>query len=517
MKILALLFSLTLLVATHELGHLGFAKLFKTRVRRYYLFFNPKFSIFKAKKFDGKWHFAFFSSKDPKGWRVEEPDKPEEEWEYKDPDNTLWGIGWLPLGGYCDIAGMVDETKSSKDLASEPQPWEYRSKPTWQRLLIITGGVLVNFLSALILYTCIFSHWGKDELPLQNATYGYKYHALLQDEGFQDGDIIYAIDGVEQGDLAKAQQNLLLENPKTVTVRRAVQQDWETYVATLDSNANRSQDSLLWAAGLVGTEEQLVDISISKEMISRVLVENPRQLIAVRQPFVIKDFMAGSSAEVAGLCVDDQVCSINDVACLTYDDVMAQLKQYKGDSILVGVIRKTATKDAVAVNDSLFFCQIAMTLTNDGKMGVLLKNPLEIFEVDHQDYNFFQAIPAGIKYGCEQLVTYVSSLKLLFTKEGAQGLGGFGTLGSLFPNTWDWQAFWNITAFLAIILAFMNIIPIPGLDGGHILFTLYEMITRRKPSDKFLDIANKIGMALLIALLVLANGNDLWRWLRMKF
>lgn len=518
MKILALLLSLTLLVATHELGHLCFAKLFKTRVRRYYIFFNWGFSILKAKKFDGKWHFLFFNSKEPRSWFQEDPTKPESEWEYKEPNNTLWGIGWVPLGGYCDIAGMVDETTKADDLGAEPQPWEYRSKPAWQRLLIISGGVLVNFLTALVIYSCIFAHWGKDELPLQNATYGYEYHQILQDEGFRNGDIIYAIDGVPQTNITDAQQALLLDNPHTVTVRRRVQQDWATYAATLPDTIATERDSLLWAAGLVGNEEQLVDLAISDRLLERIAEENPRQIIAVRAPFVVKDFVAGSVAQRYGMRPDDQVVSINGHPDYTYGTIVHQLDSLRGDTITVGVLRAgDAPADAVALNDTVYYAELHLPISRDGKLGVQLKSPIEVFHVEHHDYTFFQAIPAGISYGWETLTTYVSSLKLLFTPAGVQSLGGFGTLGSLFPSEWDWYSFWNITAFLAIILAFMNVIPIPGLDGGHILFTLWEIITRRKPSDKFLEVANTIGMLFLFALIILANGNDVWRWLRTKF
>lgn len=517
MKIIALLLSLSLLVLTHELGHLGFAKLFKTRVRRFYLFFNWEFSILKAKKFDGKWHFLFFNKTEPKSWKIEDPNKPEEEWELKEPDNTLWGIGWVPLGGYCDIAGMIDETKSESDLASEPQPWEYRTKPAWQRLCIISGGVLVNFISALILYTCIFAHWGKDELPLQNASYGYEYHQILQDQGFQNGDIIYAIDGIEQTDFGKAQQALLINKPSTVTVRRQVQQGWEAYAATLDSSANRTTDSILWQAGIAGIEEQLVEIQLSNDFTDLLIAENPKQIIAVRSPFVVKDFSGGSLAKLAGILPDDHVVAINGAACFSYTDIHTQLVEHKNDTLMVGLLRKEASDEAIAINDSLYFYQIPVAVANNGTIGVQLKTPIEVFDVEHHDYTFIQAIPAGIKHGIETLGTYASSLKLIFTKQGAQSLGGFGTLGSLFPDKWDWFSFWNITAFLAIILAFMNVIPIPGLDGGHILFTFYEIITRRKPSDKFLNNANNIGMIILFGLLILANGNDLWRWLSTKF
>lgn len=466
MKILALLLSLSILVVTHELGHLGFAKLFHTRVRRFYMFFNWKFSILKAKKFDGKWHFLFFNAETPASWQ-------EENLREEDKDNTLWGIGWIPLGGYCDIAGMIDETKSADDLASEPQPWEYRSKPAWQRLCIITGGVLVNFISALVIYACIFAHWGSDELPLRNAKLGYEYHQILLDEGFQNGDIVYAVDGKEMYDFGELQQTLLLDNPKEVTVLRA---------------------------------DSLVTLSLSGDLLDRVSAEQPKQIMSVRAPFVVKDFMAGSVAKTAGLLAGDSVVGVNGKPMAAFSEISAELTASAGDSVTVAFYRGAA------------YDSVTMLLPADGKMGVQLVSELgDLFEVNHIDYTVWQAIPAGISHGWKTMVTYVSSLKILFSKNGAQNLGGFGTLGSLFPKSWDWFQFWNITAFLALILAFMNVIPIPGLDGGHILFTLWEMVTRRKPSDKFLTYAQNVGMILLLALLVLANGNDLWRAIRGMF
>ncbi|MBQ3580214.1 MAG: RIP metalloprotease RseP [Bacteroidales bacterium] len=461
MKFLAFFLSLSLLIITHEFGHLGLAKLFKTRVRRFYMFFNWKFSILKAKKFDGKWHFLFFNATTPK------------EWEEKEPDNTLWGLGWIPLGGYCDIAGMIDETKKAEDLEKEPQPWEYRSKPAWQRLLIISGGVLVNFLSALLIYTCIFAHWGKDELPLRNATLGYEYHQILLDEGVQNGDIIYAVNGEEMYDYAVLQKRLLLEKTPELTIKRG---------------------------------DSLFTMQLSDSFIDRVLQERPDALITnICSPFVVKDFVPGSMASRAGIEIGDSVVSINGEEMVTFSIISAALSEHAGDSITIGLFRNGDFKE------------VTMKVPSSGKIGVQLKTPLEVFPVEHKSYNIIQAIPAGISHGWETLTTYVSSLKLLFTKNGAQSLGGFISIGSIFPEVWSWQAFWNITALLALILAFMNIIPIPGLDGGHILFTLWEIVTRRKPSDKFLNIAQNVGMALLLALLVLANGNDIWRLIQGLF
>lgn len=460
MKVLLFLVSLSLLVVTHELGHLCFAKLFHTRVRRFYVFFNPIFSILKAKKFDGKWHFLFFNKETPESWD-EKNLRPE------DQDNTLWGLGWLPLGGFCDIAGMVDETKDSSDLESEPQPWEYRTKPRWQRLLIISGGVLVNFVSALIIFASVFAHWGTDELPLHNAKLGYEYHQILLDEGFQNGDIIYAFDGVEQYDYAEAGQALVLHTPKDVTVMRG---------------------------------DSLVTFALSKDLVSKLASENPKKIMTARYPFVVKDFSPGSVGKHYGMQQGDSIVSIGGIPTPVATDVTTTLGDFANDSVVVGLYREGQ------------YTEVRALLGKDGKLGIIAENDMsKLFEVKHQDYTLWQAIPAGFKHGWETLTSYVTSLKVLFEKGGMNSLGGFITMGSLFPDTWDWHSFWDITALLALVLAFMNIIPIPGLDGGYIVITLWEMITHKPVNEKVLDVIQKLGLGLLLALLVVANGNDLIR------
>lgn len=460
MKALIFFVSLSLLVVTHELGHLLLAKLFRTRVRRFYVFFNPFFSIVKAKKFDGKWHFLFFNKETPESWD-EKNLKPE------DQDNTLWGLGWLPLGGYCDIAGMIDETKGADDLESTPQPWEYRSKPRWQRLCIISGGVLVNFISALIMYAGIFAHWGTDELPLRNATLGYEYHQVFLDEGFKNGDIVYAIDGEDMFEMADATQKLVLGSPKVVTVMRG---------------------------------DSLVDLCMSKELLSKIATENPKQLMAIRYPFVVKDFAPGSMGKKYGMQVGDSLVSISGVPTPTAMDFTMELGGHAGDSVVIGLYRADQ------------YVEVPVELGSDGKLGIYAEGDLsKLFDVKHIDYSLWQAIPAGVQFGWETLVSYVSSLKILFTKGGTNSLGGFITMASLFPDTWDWLRFWNLTALLAVILAFMNVIPIPGLDGGHIVITLWEMISRKPVSEKVLNVIQNIGLVLLLLLLLIANGNDVFR------
>ncbi len=468
MNWIALILSLSLLVATHELGHLFFAKLFHTRVRRYYIFFNYKFSIFKAKKFDGKWHFLWFNATTPDSWD-EKNLRPE------DQDNTLWGLGWIPLGGYCDIAGMIDETKDAEDLEAEPQPWEYRTKPAWQRLCIISGGVLVNFITALFLYGAIFAHWGEDRLPMHNATYGFQYEQVMLDEGFCHGDIITSIDDSLVDDYTEANKMLLLGDARQVTVRRG---------------------------------DTSFTLALSGHLAERVSREHVKYLMMPRTPFVVKSFVAGSPAERAGMLPGDSVVSIDGQALNVFQDILPVLAEKAGNTVMVGFYRH-GTLDSLPV-----------TITDNGKLGVQCENDLAVLFpnlVNHIDYTLWEAIPAGISHGWETLVTYISGLKMLFAPGGVQNLGGFGAMAGLFPDPWDWHAFWNLTALLALILAFMNIIPIPGLDGGHILFTLWEIVTRKKPSDKFLTYAQNIGMFLLLALMILANGNDIWRWLSGKF
>lgn len=463
MNWIALLVSLSLLVATHELGHLFFAKLFHTRVRRYYIFFNPGFSIIKAKKFGGKWHFLFFNSKTPDSWD-------EQNLAPEDQDNTLWGLGWLPLGGYCDIAGMIDETKSADDLESEPQPWEYRTKPAWQRLCIISGGVLVNFITALALYGVILGHWGEYEVPMHAATFGYQYDQVMIDEGFRNGDVIYAIDGQPIDDFTEVNKALLLGNPSEVSVRRG---------------------------------DSVATIVMSGNLVEKVNRQRVKSLMDPRTPFVLDAVSDGSPAARAGLQAGDSLVYFNGETMPVFYDFSLALHEHPNEEVCIGYYRNHQL-------DS-----VHLTIRDNGTIGVVTSRDLQRFfpEIKHIQYSFFEAIPAGISRGWESMVTYVSSLKMLFAPGGSQNLGGFKSMADLFPNSWNWLAFWNLTALLALVLAFMNIIPIPGLDGGHILFTLWEIVSGRKPSDKFLSIAQNVGMFLLLALMVWANGNDILRWL----
>ena len=460
MKLLALMLSLSFLVLIHEGGHFFFARLFKTRVEKFYLFFNPWFSLLRAKKYEGKWHFSFFSSKSP------------EEFE-KYPDNTEWGIGWLPFGGYCSIAGMIDEnnTDGSK-LADSVQPWEYRSKKAWQRLLIISGGVLVNFIGALVIYSVIMFHWGTDTLPLQNVPYGYDYNQTAQKYGFKNGDYVLSIDGKQMYEMKDVVSQILLDGGKEVKVLR----NHDTVALHLSDN-------------------------FAKEMLGA----GEKQFAVPRFPFVIAEFSDNSLGKKAGLQIGDSLVAINSQQTTSFSEFKAKLARYVNAPVVVSYYRNN-------VLDS-----VKIQLGKDGLIGAVPKNLLSDVKYEHQSYGFFASIPKGISYGVETLVSYVKQFKLVFSKEGASQMGGFGTIGSLFPASWNWQIFWNMTAFLSIILAFMNVLPIPALDGGHIIFTVWEMITGRKPSDKFLERAQMVGMILLLALLVYANGNDLVRWLSGKF
>jgi regulator of sigma E protease len=459
MKLLALILSLSFLVLIHEGGHLFFAKLFKTRVEKFYLFFNPWFSILRAKKYDKKWHFSFFSTSSPKEFE-------------EHPDHTEWGIGWLPFGGYCSISGMIDETNTDgSKMASEPQPWEYRSKKAWQRLLIIAGGVLVNFVGALVIYSAIMFTWGTDTLPLKNVPYGYDYNQTALKYGFKNGDYVLSIDGKQMNEMKDVVSSLLLDGGTKVKVLRGN----DTVMVTMPED-------------------------FGKEMLGA----GEKQFAVPRFPFVIGQFADNAVGEKAGLRVGDSLVAINGQQTLSFSEFLATITRYAGTKIVVSYYRDNKL-DSLAIN-----------LKEDGKIGAYCKDYTSEMKVVHNSYGVFESIPKGVSYGWQTLVSYVKQFKLVFSKEGASQLGGFGTITSLFPESWDWLRFWTMTAFLSIILAFMNILPIPALDGGHVMFTLWEIVTGRKPSDKFLERAQMVGMILLLLLLVYANGNDLVRWLSGK-
>lgn len=434
-KALQLILSLSILVIVHEFGHFIFARLFKVRVEKFYLFFDPWFALFRYK---------------PKN------------------SETEYGVGWLPLGGYCKISGMIDESMDREQMAQPPKPYEFRSKPAGQRLMIMVAGVVFNFLLALFIYSMVLFTWGDTYLPLKNMKMGMNYSETFRNVGFRDGDILLKADDQE---LERYDSDCFRQvvEAKTVTVLRD------------------------------GVETV---ITMPEDMMQRCMRDAKGFADPFRMPMVVRDVSGKESpAAIAGLQPKDSIVSVNGIPTPTYDDVSAVLADHKGEAIEVGFFRKGL--------------QEAVTLQTDtaGKMGIYVMLPQELYQTVTRKYGFFESFPAGIRLGVNTLKGYVNDMKYVFTKEGASSLGGFGTIGGLFPSVWDWKIFWERTAFLSIILAFMNILPIPALDGGHVMFLIYEVIARRKPSDKFLEYAQMVGMFLLFALLIYANGNDLFRFI----
>ncbi len=482
-KIIQLVMSLSLLVLIHEFGHFIAAVIFKTRVEKFYMFFNPKFSIFRCKKVHGKWRFAFFSKNVPdkfithehidpitnkKSYTYEAIDLstlPQDDWR-TDEEHTEFGIGWVPLGGYCSIAGMIDESMNLGQMQQEPQPWEFRSKPAWQRLIIMIGGVVMNVVLAYFIYTGLLISQGEQYISTAEVNkYGIVTTPLANELGFQDGDKILSVGGSYIEDFSNVQVAMLLEDNRVVEIER----DGVKQVIELDGE------------------------DISK------LVQSSELLMSYRFPFVIKDFSPGSPAKEAGVQIGDKIIAINDIATPYFQDFSEQIAQFRDSDISLAVVRG---------DDTL---QVAMHLSKEAKIGAYT----ETINLSTVEYSFFEAIPKGFNKTGKKLSDYWNSLKLIFQPEtkAYKSLGGFITIGSIFPNTFNWLAFWDLTAFLSIILAVMNILPIPALDGGHVLFLLAEIITRRKPSDKFLEIAQSVGLVILLALLIFANGNDIIRWL----
>ena len=452
--------ALSLLVIIHEFGHYLFARIFGIRVDKFFLFFNPWFYLVKFNPKTKKW--SFFKDKADDKIQAEESKETSDKATWRD---TQYGIGWLPLGGYVQIAGMIDETQDASKLSKEPQPWEFRTKPAWQRLLVMVGGVLFNFILAIMIYTGITFAWGEQYIHYENATAGMEYVDAAKKIGFVNGDIPLLADG-KKIDVTEDNFMMNMIESKTITVLRN------------------------------GTDT--VAISIPEDFALQLNKE--KGFLGYRLPVYVANVVNGEAAEKAGLKINDHLVSVAGVSTPSFTEFTEELLKSAGKEVEMGIIRNGQPSI------------VKITPSAAGKVGIQLKQLTEVYPTDTIKYSFFESIPRGIEMGCNQMVAYVSSLKHLFSSEGAKSVGGFGAIGDLFPEKWDWYKFWNITAFLSVILAFMNILPIPALDGGHVLFLLVEIITRRKPSEKFLEYAQMAGMIFLLLLMVYANGNDIYRF-----
>jgi regulator of sigma E protease len=434
--------SLSLLIILHELGHFIPAKIFKTRVEKFYLFFDVKFSLFKKKIGD-----------------------------------TVYGIGWLPLGGYVKISGMIDESMDVEAMKEEPKPWEFRSKPAWQRLIIMTGGVIVNFILAVVIYIGMAYSYGEQFISNESVKDGvYVAYPEIGDQlGIQTGDKIIAVDGEPIERFSQIFMEIV--NGNEITIDR---------------------------------DGQLITQEIPVDFISTLLEDQEKaRFLSFRQPFVIGEVTSDSANASAGLEAGDQFISINGQPSYYVDQAKELLDQNKGGQITALVEDQNGARR-----------NVTLSVNDEGKIGIAFKlltmeeyQERGIFEVETKKYSLVESIPVGIDKGVSTLSGYVKQVKKIVNPEtGAyKGVGGFAAIGGLFPDTWNWEAFWGTTALISIILAFMNILPIPALDGGHVMFLLYEMISGRKPSDKFLEYAQLVGFVLLLGLLVFANGNDLYK------
>jgi len=435
-KIAQFIVSLSILVIIHEFGHFLMAKLFKTRVEKFYLFFDPWFSLFKLKR-----------------------------------GETEYGVGWLPLGGYVKISGMIDESLDREQLKKPAEPWEFRSKPSWQRLLIMTGGVLFNFILAFLIYVAVLYAWGETYLPTANAKYGIVTDSTGHALGLRNGDKILAVDGQYIENFTQITTDILLNDRKTIQV---------------------------------GRDGKEVNINITREYIKNALKGFGRIEARVPfKPFVIVSFMKKSPAREAGLQVDDEIIGIDGKTFSFYDEYQKYLSENKGQPVLLNILRD---------GNELSY---SVKPDENGMFRIAIKN-VPSLELKTIHYGLIRSVPAGVSKGLKMIGDYLKQFKLLFSKDtkAYESLGGFITIGNIFPDVWDWEAFWNLTAFLSIILAVMNILPIPALDGGHVMFLLFEVVTGRKPSDKFLEYAQIAGMVILISLLLFANGNDIVKLFR---
>tara|TARA_B100000963_G_scaffold290993_1_gene260910 strand:+ start:9352 stop:10665 length:1314 start_codon:yes stop_codon:yes gene_type:complete len=430
MKGIQLLLSLSLLIILHELGHFIPARIFKTRVEKFYLFFDVKFSLFKKKI-----------------------------------GETVYGIGWLPLGGYVKISGMIDESMDTKQMKEPPKEWEFRSKPAWQRLIIMLGGVTVNLILGFLIYIMILFVWGKNILPNSSLTMGLGVTPLAEKVGFEEGDQILLVDGKKLDIALDINKLLLIRGVKKVKVERA----------------NGRQEI----------------IQIPEDIGNRMFESGELSILYPRSPAIVDSVLTDRPANQAGIKSGDKIISANGVTIDDWKD-LSNFNTDNADQIVNYVVLRNESIDT-----------LKMRLDEKGKMGVMPKN---IIKLDQIELSLGESIIEGFSYGYWTLYDYVAQFKYVFTKKGASQLGGFGAIGSLFPDTWNWKGFWASTAFISIILAFMNLLPIPALDGGHVMFLIYEIVSGRKPNDKFMEYAQIAGFFLLLALVIYANGNDLFRF-----
>lgn len=423
--------SLSILIVLHELGHFVPAKLFKTKVEKFYLFFDPWFSLFKIKRGD-----------------------------------TEYGIGWLPLGGYVKISGMIDESMDKEQMKLPPQPWEFRSKPAWQRLIIMVGGVTVNVILGILIYAMVLFHWGEEQLPVENVKYGVAVDSLGYKIGLRDGDKVISVNDQKLESIDKIGYAILVNEGKSIEVER---------------------------------EGKKLSFPITEDDISE-MIKTKSSIALPRFPFIVDSVVVGGPAERVKFQKDDQLISVNDKATPYFSDVVNVLQKSKYTVANVKVLRQSDT------------VLLRVPVTGEGMIGLGFKPFTDYLQVTTKNYGFFESFPAGVSKAGQKISDYVSQMKVIFTvKDAHKEIGGFMTIGKAYSKTWNWQAFWTFTAFLSIVLAVMNILPIPALDGGHVMFLLYEVIARRKPNEKFMEYAQYAGMMLLLALLLYANGNDVVR------
>jgi regulator of sigma E protease len=420
--------SLSILIVLHELGHFIPAKLFKTRVEKFYLFFDPWFSLFKVKK-----------------------------------GETEYGVGWLPLGGYVKISGMIDESMDKEQMSQPPQPWEFRSKPAWQRLIIMLGGVTVNVILGILIYAMVLFAWGEEYLPTANAKYGVSVDSLAYKMGLRDGDKILSVDNQPVANFNKIMYEVLINKAKNIQIDR---------------------------------HGQKMNIPVTEDDLSE-MIKTKSQLVQPRFPFEVDSVIAGAPAASAGLKKGDRVIAINNQSALYFQDGVKILKENKNKLVTLKVLRNIDTLNLNAM------------VSAEGTIGIASPSLLHFLTTNVKTYSFLESFPAGINKAYETFDGYIKQMKIMFTvKDAHKEIGGFVSIGKAYSPTWDWQRFWVFTAFLSIVLAIMNILPIPALDGGHVMFLLYEVISGRKPNEKFMEYAQYAGMILLLTLLLYANGND---------